>query len=213
MVKKTPESTVFKRKTVLTARKVPKNCEIDTKLWQQILNELPKDTFKFCQDITENIVSYDQLVDFAVKCDIPLTWLERAKEDYPQDSQVVINQVFYEWWDRCNLNVGKKIQMIQAAFVYMGKPAIFNRILYKCPDLEILFQHAISNMLPALTGGDGIINTNKTHVLEDVEALGRESIRTGKITAVQYNLIKTLSSIIRTQGDYMLLFVTPWVHC
>ena len=166
---------------------------------------MPKETFKFCQDITENIVSYDQLVDFAVKCDIPLTWLERAKEDYPQDSQVVINQVFYEWWDQCNLNVGKKIQMIQAAFGYMGKPAVFNRILYKCPDLEILFQHAISNMLPALTGGDGIINTNKTHVLEDVEALSRESIRTGKITAVQYNLIKTLSSIIRTQGDYIVI--------
>ena len=72
-------------------------------------------------------MSYDQLVDLAVKCDIPLTWLERAKEDYLQDSQVVVNQVFYEWWDRCNLNVGKKIQMIQAAFGYMGKPAVFNR--------------------------------------------------------------------------------------
>ena len=68
-----------------------------------------------------------------------------------------------------------------------------------------MFQHAISNMLPALTGGDGIINTNKTHVLEDVEALSRESIRTGKITAVQYNLIKTLSSVIQTQGDYVAI--------
>ena len=79
-------------------------------------------------------------------------------------------------------------------------------ILYKCPDLEILFQqHTISNMLPALTGGDGIINTNKTHVLDDVEALSHESIRTGKITAVQYNLIKALSSIIWTEGDYIAI--------
>ena len=140
-----------------------------------------------------------------MKCDIPLTWLERAKEDYPQDSQVVINRVFYEWWDRCNLNVGKRIQMIQAAFVYIGKSAIFNRILYTCPDLEILFGHTIPNMLPALPGGDGVINTNKTHVLEDVEVLGRESIRTSKITTVQHNLIKPLSSVIQTEGDYMAI--------
>ena len=73
-------STVFKRKTVLSASNVPKTCKIDSKLWQQILNELTKETFKFGQDITENIVSYDQLVDFAVKCHNPLTWLERAKE-------------------------------------------------------------------------------------------------------------------------------------
>ena len=46
--RKTPESTVFKRKTVLTARKVPKTREVDTILWQQILNELPRETFKFC---------------------------------------------------------------------------------------------------------------------------------------------------------------------
>ena len=32
------------------------------------------------------------LVDFAVKCDIPLIWLDRAKEDYPEDSQVVVNK-------------------------------------------------------------------------------------------------------------------------
>ena len=60
-------------------------------------------------------------------------------------------------------------------------------------------------MLPALIGGDGIINTNKTHVLEDVEALGCESIRMGKITAVQHNLIKSLSSMVPTQGDYVTI--------
>ena len=80
-----------------------------------------------------------------MKCDVPLTWLERAKEDYPQDSQLVVNQVFYEWWDRCNLNLGKKIHMIQPDFGYISKPAIFNRILYICPDLEMLLNHATSD--------------------------------------------------------------------
>ena len=149
-------------------------------------------------------MTYDQLVDFAVKCDIPITWLERSKEDYPQDSQVVVNKVdlFYEWWARCNLNVGKKLHMIQAAFAYMGKPAVFNRIMTKCPDLEILLHYAKSNMMPALTGGDGIIQTNKTYVLEDADALGLESVRKGQITTVQHDLIKTLSVVIRTEHAY-----------
>ena len=103
------------------------------------------------------------------------------------------------------MNVGKKLQMIQAAFVYIGKPAVFNRILNKCPDLGILIEHAMSNTLPALTGGDGIIKTNKTYVLEDAEELGLESIRTGKITTVHHKLIKTLSSIIRREGDYITI--------
>ena len=148
-------------------------------------------------------MTYDQLVDFAMKCDIRLTWLERAKEDYPQDSQVIVNKVFYEWWDRCNLNVGKKIHMIQAAFVYMGKLAVFNRIMNKCPDLEILLDYARSNTMPALTGGDGIINIKKTYVLEDADALGLESVRKGQITTPQLDLIKTLSLAVRTECDYM----------
>ena len=83
--------------------------------------------------------------------------MERAKEDYPHDSEMIVTKVFFEWWGRCNLNVGKKIQMIQVAFVYMGKLAVFNRIMGKYPDLEILLEYARSNATPALTGGDGVI--------------------------------------------------------
>ena len=43
--------------------------------------------------------------------------------------------------------------------------------------------------MPALTGGDGKTHTQKTHVLESVEALAREYIKTGKITAVQHDII------------------------
>ena len=137
-----------------------------------------------------------------MQCDVPLTWLERAKEDYPQDSQAVINKVFYEWWDRCNLNLGKKIHMIQAAFGYIGKPAIFNRILFTCPDLELLLDHATLDTMPPLTGGNGKTDTQKTHVLESVEALAHEKIKTGKITAVQHDLIQNLSAMIHSQDDY-----------
>ena len=64
------------------------------KLWQKVQSELSKELSRFCKEITENIC---QLTEFVIKCDIPLTWLDRAKEDYPEDSQVVVNQVFYEW--------------------------------------------------------------------------------------------------------------------
>ena len=88
---------------------VHENVRRTQKLWQTIQSELSKELSKFCNDITENISTYGQLVEFAVKCDIPVTWLDRAKEDYPEDSQSVVKQVFYEWWDRCNLNLAKKL--------------------------------------------------------------------------------------------------------
>ena len=198
---------VFKRQSVLTLPKLPKVREKvrnKQKLWQEVQSELLKELFKFCKDVTENIGTYSQLVEIVVKCDIPLTWLDRAKEDYPEDSQVVVNQVFYEWWDRCNLNLTKKLQMIQADFSYIGKPAIFNRIMYMCPDLELLLDHA------TLTGGDGRTSKQKTHVLERVEMLAREKIKTSKITAVQHDLIHLLSEIFThriTMKQYVILWV------
>ena len=200
-----PGTPVFKRQSVLTLLKMPNVHENDRnkqKLWQKIQSKLSKELFKFCKDVTENIGTYSQLVDFAVKCDVPLTWLERAKEDYPDDSQSVVNKVFYEWWDRCNLNLGKKIQMIQATFGYIGKPTIFNRILFTCPDLEILLDHAILDTMPPLIGGDGKTGASKTHVLESVVPLAHERIKTGKITAVQHDLIHLLSEMISTQDHY-----------
>ena len=46
-----PETTVFKRHTVLIPRKASNNHLGATKLWQQIQSELSKETFKFCQRI------------------------------------------------------------------------------------------------------------------------------------------------------------------
>ena len=113
-----------------------------------------------------------------------------------------LTKYFMNGGNRCNLNLGKKIHMIQAAFGYIGKPAIFNRILYMCPDLEMLLDHATLDTMPALTGGDGKTNTQKTHVLESVEVLAHEKIKTGKITAVQHDLIHLLSEMIHSQDHY-----------
>ena len=199
-------ASVFKHQSALTLPKRPDvraNDRNEQKLWQKIQSELSKELYKFCKEVTENISTYSQLVDFAVKCDVPLTWLDRAKEDYPDDSQSVINKVFYEWWDRCNLNLAKKLRMIQAAFGYIGKPAIFNRIMYTCPDIEMLLDHALLTRMPRLIGdNDGKTGAQKTHPLESVEALAHEKIKTGKITAVQHDLIHLLSEMISTQDHY-----------
>ena len=83
-----------------------------------------------------------------------LTWIDRAKEDYPNDSQSAINQVFYKWWDRSHLNLARKLKTIQAAFGYMGKPAIFNRIVYTCPDVEMLLGScSLQYKMPPLFNG------------------------------------------------------------
>ena len=97
----------------------------------------------------------DQLLDFVIKCDIPNYWVVRAKQDYPHDSEMMVMKVFFE----C------------IAFVYMGKPVVFNRIISKYADLKILLEYARSNITPALTGGDGVIQLNKTVVFENPDTM------------------------------------------
>ena len=168
-------ASVFKHQSALT---LPKGSNVDRnepKLWEKIQTELPKELSRFCKEIMENIGNYSQLVDFAIKYDVPLTWIDRAREDYPNDSQPVINQVFYEWWDRSHLNLARKLRTIQAAFGYMGKPAIFNRIMYTCPDVKMLIDHSVLTRMPSLTcGKDGKTGAAKPHPLESVWVLAQE---------------------------------------
>ena len=44
--------------------------------------------------------------------------------------------------------------------------------------------------------------TQKTHVLESVETLACEYIKTGKITAIQHDIIHLLSEMIHSQDHY-----------
>ena len=93
--------------------------------------------------------------------------------------------------------------MVHVAFEYMGKPAVFHRILAKFPDLKILLKYAKSNDAPALTGGDGIIQMNKTVVLEISDTIGLEYVKMGQIIAVEHEIIHILAMVIRTECDYM----------
>ena len=56
--------------------------------------------------------------------------------------------------------------------------------------MQILLEYARSNTAPALTGGDGVIKTNKTYVLESADTIGLEYVRKGQITTADYDLIK-----------------------
>ena len=53
------------------------------KYWQQVQSEMPNVILNFSEDIINNIIIYAQLHDFALRCDIPSYWVDRAKEDYP----------------------------------------------------------------------------------------------------------------------------------
>ena len=67
------------------------------------------------------VITWSQLYSFAILFDIPVCWVERAKEDYPNDCETMVNKVFYAWWGRSTLSIGKKILYIQqAAFVAEG---------------------------------------------------------------------------------------------
>ena len=66
----------------------------------------------------------------------------------------------------------------------------------------MLLDHALLNRMPPLIGDDGKTGAQKTHALESVEALAHEKIKTGKITAVQHDLIHLLSEMITTQDHY-----------
>ena len=176
-------ASVYKTKSALTPPKssnVTSPARNELKLWEKVQIELPKELSWFCKEVTENIGTYSDLVDFAVKCDVPITWIDWAKEDNPNDSQSAINQVFYEWWDRSHLNLARKLKTIQAAFGYMGKPAIFNRIVYSCPDVKMLIDHAALTRLPNLIGGKhGKTGTNP-RTLENVWTLAHKKITAWK---------------------------------
>ena len=106
---KTPETEVLTRQTLENPKGALKNCLGKAKYWQQVESDLPREILNFCHNITDKTLMHDQLVNFAVKCDIPNCWVKRAKEDYPEELEVVVNKVFFEWWDRCNFNVWKKL--------------------------------------------------------------------------------------------------------
>ena len=57
--RKTPETAVFKRHTVLIPSKTSKICLEMAKFRQQIEKDLPKVLLKFCHEIMENIMTYD----------------------------------------------------------------------------------------------------------------------------------------------------------
>ena len=95
--------------------------------------------------------------------------------------------------------------MIQVAFGYIGKPAFFNRIIYTCPDVEMLLDHAIQDKMPPLFDADSRTGMPKPHALDSVETLACEKIKTGKITEVKHGLIHLLSEMITSQDHYETL--------
>ena len=86
-------STAGKEPNSLGEQKEPLlNYPMAMKYWLQVKCDLPKEILNFSSDIVANVITYTQLQDFALKCDIPRCWVERAKEDYPHNSEMMVHQ-------------------------------------------------------------------------------------------------------------------------
>ena len=108
---------------------------------------------------------------------------------------------------RSTLSIGKKILLTQTAFVYMGKPAIFKRIIGKYTDLKILLEYARSGAILALPAGNGATRQNMTTSQNNYDLPSHEYVRTGKISAEEYEAIHQLSMVICSEHDYVSISV------
>ena len=86
--------------------------------------------------------------------------------------------------------MGKKIQLIQVAFVYMGKLTIFQEIMGKYPDLETLLEYARSGANSTLPTGNGATRQSMMTGQDNSEVPSLVYIRTGKISAAEYEVIR-----------------------
>ena len=144
-----------------------------------------------------------QLYSFAILCDIPFHWVERAKEGYPNDCETKVNKVFYAWWGRSTLSVGKKILYIRAAFVAEGKTAVFGRIILKYPDLKMLLEYARSDVVPVIPSGNGATNPNVRPHYYNSTLPSHGYVETGQVSAEQYYVICLLSTVIWNEPDHV----------
>ena len=71
-------ASVYKSQSALTLPKSPNVGPVarqEPKLWEKLQKELPKELSRFCKEVTENIGTYSDLVDFAVKCMLRIRYL------------------------------------------------------------------------------------------------------------------------------------------
>ena len=71
----------------------------------------------------------------------------------------------------------------------MGKPAIFQKIIGRYPDLEILLEYARLDVIPDLPAGTGEIRQNMTAGLDKSDLPSLKYVTTGKISAAEYEVI------------------------
>ena len=181
---------------------------VSMKYWLTIKCALPKEVLKFTEDIIDNVITYSQLQDFATHCDIPQCWVERAKEDYPHDSEIMVTKVFYEWWGRSTLTIGNKVLVIQKAFGHMGKPAVFDRLMSQCPDLTILLEYAKTGVIPALPAGNGATSSKVRPSQDDALLPSHHYIKQRKVSADEYEAIHRLSAVIQSEEDYVTICIS-----
>lgn len=130
--------------------------------------------------------------------------MKRAKEDSPHDFKTMIAQVVFKWWGQCQMNISKKIQLIQAVFIYLSKQNIFQEMINKYPDLETLLEYEDKDANPTLPVGNGVTRQDMAADHDD-EIPNVEYIKAGKLSAKVYETIHWLSALIHNEHGYVSL--------
>ena len=154
---------------------------LSMRYWTGVKCGLPKEIADMIEDIVNNVIIYSQLYSFAVLYDFLICWVERAKEDYPNDCETMINKVFYEWLGRSTFSIGKKILYIQPAFVAEGKPGVFDRIIMKYPNLKMLLEYCRSDVVPAIPSGNGATTTDVRPSYDNSTLPSHGYVETGQV--------------------------------
>ena len=173
---------------------------LSMRYWLGVKCGLPKEIAEMTEDLVNNVNTYSRLYSLVSSVTSHFVgW----KEDYPNDCETMVNKVFYAWWGRSTLSIGKKILYIQATFVAEGKPTLFDMIILKYPDLKMLLEYARSDVVPAIPSGNGAASPNVRPSYDNSTLPSHGYVETGKVSAEEYDVIHLLSAVIWNEPDYV----------
>ena len=83
------------------------------------------------------------------------------------------------------------------------KPAVFDRIILKYPDLKMLLEYARSDVVPAIPSGNEATSPNLRPSYDNSTLPSHGYVETGQVSAEEYDVICLLSAVIWNEPDYV----------
>ena len=84
-----------------------------------------------------------------------------------------------------------------------GKPAVFDGIILKCPDLKMFLEYARSDVVPAIPSDNGATNPNVRPSYDNSTLPSYGYVESGQVSVEEYDVIHLLSAVIQNEPDYV----------